>query len=130
MMWLYGAAGAGKTAIAGTTAEKFYDDGTLLASFFFSRADPTRNHAGLLVATIAYQVAVKIPTAKDVIVATIEDDPLIFSKSLEVQFAQLIFEPLQSSFLSVPPNLRPTCLIILDGLDECGDPEEDRKSVV
>ena len=39
IMWLYGAAGAGKSAIARTMAEMLLSRGQLLATFFFSRAD-------------------------------------------------------------------------------------------
>ncbi|KDR69766.1 hypothetical protein GALMADRAFT_255549 [Galerina marginata CBS 339.88] len=130
MLWLYGAAGSGKTAIAQSLAEQFDDDdGSLFASFFFSRTDPTRNHAGHLVATIAYQIALKLPQVKDLIVAVVEDDPLIFSKSLEMQFSRLIFEPLEFAAVSNRPALPSACLIILDGLDECGD-EGERCSIL
>ncbi|KDR68168.1 hypothetical protein GALMADRAFT_78954, partial [Galerina marginata CBS 339.88] len=121
IMWLYGAAGAGKSAVAQTIAEKCDEDGVLLASFFFSRTDPTRNHTGKLVATIAYQVSLKSPEAKALIVDAVEHDPLIFSKSLETQFSRLIFEPLQSASSSHGPNPQSTYLIVIDGLDECID---------
>jgi len=40
MLWLYGPAGAGKTAIARRIAELFAKYGLLLASFLFFRSDP------------------------------------------------------------------------------------------
>ena len=40
MLWLYGPAGAGKTAIARRIAEIFAEHGFLLASFLFFRSDP------------------------------------------------------------------------------------------
>ncbi|KAF8997560.1 hypothetical protein BDQ17DRAFT_1198270, partial [Cyathus striatus] len=36
IMWLYGPAGAGKSAIAQTTADECYSERKLAASFFFS----------------------------------------------------------------------------------------------
>ncbi|KDR67333.1 hypothetical protein GALMADRAFT_147135 [Galerina marginata CBS 339.88] len=121
MMWLYGSAGVGKSAIAQTIAERFDADGSLLASFFFSRSDPTRSHARPLFATIAYQIALNIPEAKVSIVAAIEYDPLIFSKSYETQFTRLIIEPLQSVTRLNNSISRRTYVIVIDGLDECTD---------
>src|ERR1700761_5103941 len=54
--WLYGPAGAGKSAIAQTFAQKCADDQTLVGSFFFRRSDPTRNNSQRLFATIALQM--------------------------------------------------------------------------
>ncbi len=61
IMWLYGPAGAGKSAILQTIAEKCTVLDILLASFFFSRSDGTRNHPDSLVATIAYQIRAEDP---------------------------------------------------------------------
>ena len=61
LMWLKGSAGVGKTAIASSIAERCAGNGNLIASFFFSRFDPSRNDAGHLVATITYQMISKIP---------------------------------------------------------------------
>lgn len=61
IMWLYGPAGAGKSAITQTMAEECYEFHTLAASFFFSRIAPNHNDATRLIATIAYQIAHDIP---------------------------------------------------------------------
>ena len=61
IMWLYGAAGAGKSAIAQTIAELCEEYKILLASFFFFRADSLRSNSKQLVATIAHQIATVIP---------------------------------------------------------------------
>src|SRR6266581_2883083 len=60
IMWLYAAAGAGKSAIAQTIAELCHAENILLAAFFFSRSDPSRNNAKSLVASIAYQIATNL----------------------------------------------------------------------
>ena len=67
IMWLHGAAGAGKSAIAQTIAERCQALNLLLASFFFSRSDPSRSHAKYLIATIAYQVAMNFPSTRALI---------------------------------------------------------------
>ncbi|KAF9565072.1 hypothetical protein CPC08DRAFT_786225 [Agrocybe pediades] len=81
-MWLNGAAGCGKSSIAQSTIESCIERGVLLASFFFSRSDPTRNHAGSLVATLAYQVYCAFPETQvqTEILSAIKKDPLIFKK--------------------------------------------------
>ncbi|KAF4616916.1 hypothetical protein D9613_008390 [Agrocybe pediades] len=119
IMWLSGAAGAGKSAIAQSLAERCFSEGKLLASFFFGRLDPTRNHSRSLVTTIAYQLCSRFPVIRQIVVATIEKDPLIFSRSLLAQFTALVLNPLVQ-MASTPQNILPR-LIIIDGLDECLD---------
>ena len=89
IMWLYGAAGAGKSAIAQTIAELCEEHKLLLASFFFFRADSLRSNSKQLVATIAYQVAVVIPGVRGLMEAAIDNDPHLLSRSLITQFAAL-----------------------------------------
>jgi sigma54-dependent transcription regulator len=43
MMWLFGSAGAGKSAIAKKIAELAAEKGLLIGTFFFSRTSPNRN---------------------------------------------------------------------------------------
>jgi hypothetical protein len=123
ILWLSGAAGAGKSAIAQTWAESCYERGLLLASFFFGRADLTRNHAKCLAATIVYQIYSLVPPQEQArVLDAIEKDPLIFTRCLVTQFTTLLIEPLQDLFKRdyfVSANL--PRLIILDGLDECLD---------
>ena len=124
IIWVYGPAGAGKSAIAQTIAEMCEEEMILLASFFFSRNDPSRSNVGPLIATIAYQIISNIPQVRESILAVIERDPLIFNKSLSVQFKSLIVVPLQplteAGFFCKPTSRR---LVIIDGLDECSDPK-------
>ncbi|KAF4621687.1 hypothetical protein D9613_012816 [Agrocybe pediades] len=120
ILWLKGAAGAGKSAIARSVAERCSDERLLLGTFFFGAADSTRNHVGKLVATLSYQISVILPGFRDMVAAFIEDDPLIFGRSIKTQFSTLIIRPLStvlanhSTILSTTPRL-----IIIDGLDEC-----------
>ena len=122
MLWLYGPAGAGKTAIARKVAERFAENGLLLASFLFFRSDPKRNTMEPLVANIAYRVACVIPPTHELINTAMEADPLILSYSVEVQLTRLVLEPLrllvdQDYFI----NQQSPLLVVIDGLDECLD---------
>jgi len=124
IMWVYGPAGAGKSAIAQTIAEMCDEEMLLLASFFFSRNDASRSTVKPLVATIAYQIISNLPQTRDIILGVIERDPLIFTKSLAVQVESLIMRPLQSLTESGSfNNSTSRHLIIIDGLDECFDPK-------
>jgi len=121
IMWLYGAAGAGKSAIARTMAEKLHGRQQLLATFFFSRQDSSRNHIKSVIATLAYNIALSVPESRPLIVATIENDPHILSRPFLHQLEQLILGPLHQ--LSRQGVVYPT-VIVIDGLDECLNHEE------
>ncbi|KAF4617854.1 hypothetical protein D9613_006413 [Agrocybe pediades] len=124
-MWLSGAAGCGKSAIAQSTVESCIERGMPLASFFFNRSDSTRNHAGSLVATLTYQLycAFRGTDVQKDILSAIQDDPLIFKKTIQHQFTSLIIRPLMNHFSkdqSTQLHQAPF-LIVTDGLDECID---------
>ncbi|KAF8958907.1 hypothetical protein BDZ97DRAFT_1632957, partial [Flammula alnicola] len=74
IMWLYGPAGSGKSAIAQTIAERCFTFG-ILARFFFRLSDPARNRGDSLIPTIAYQVATTIPETRVRLESVIERDP-------------------------------------------------------
>ncbi len=114
--WLNGAAGAGKSAICQTIAERCILHNILVASFFFFRADSSRNTIDPVVATLAYQIIQLIPETKKYIVETIETNPLIFEHTLEAQLDLLIVRPL---CLLQGSNHALNLLLIIDGVDEC-----------
>ncbi|PPQ89427.1 hypothetical protein CVT25_002441 [Psilocybe cyanescens] len=121
MIWLYGPAGVGKSAIAQTFAELCAAKNRLLASFFFSRSDIRRNNEKTVVATLAYQLWLHIPESRLIIEAVINNNPAIFRLNFNTQFDTLILDPLlqlagTGRFTSGTPFPN---LIIIDGLDEC-----------
>jgi len=118
-MWLYGAAGAGKSAIAHTLAEICETCGWLMASFFFWKTVGERNNANRFVATIAHQIALAIPASRELIAAAVDYNPFIFEQSIDVQLSKLITEPLEQLFSAgIIFDISPL-VIIVDGLDEC-----------
>jgi len=125
-LWLYGPAGAGKSAIAQTIAELCHEAGLLAASFFFSRTAPSRNNPTLLIPTLSYQLTISIPEIADHISLAIERDPLIFNRSLEAQFSGLILKPLSK----LPSQKDLPRLIIIDGLDECNNAQNSHRSIL
>ena len=118
IMWLLGPAGAGKSAIAQTLAELCNSSKILLAHFFFFRTYPARNHSRSLFATLAYPLAINLPDARDFVVKVPEDDPMVFTRSIEEQLSSLIITVRRSGRPSSPST---PYLVIIDGLDECGD---------
>ncbi|KAF4613125.1 hypothetical protein D9613_010713 [Agrocybe pediades] len=127
ILWMKGGAGAGKSAIARSVAERCSDEGLLLGTFFFRAADPTRNHVKSLVATLSYQISIILPEFRDMVTSFIEDDMLIFDRSIQTQFSTLVIRPLsmvlanRAAASTVTPRL-----IIIDGLDECNSIESQR----
>ena len=119
VLWLFGPAGAGKSAIAKRIAELANEKGLLIATFFFSRTSSARNTKNRLIATLAYQLALSIPDTRIHIEDAIERDPAIFKKNLQTQIDALLIKPLQS-VPSIHTGHFPK-LIIIDGLDECND---------
>ncbi|ESK94146.1 nwd2 [Moniliophthora roreri MCA 2997] len=122
VMWLYGPAGAGKSAIAQTMSETGQEGGFLVSSFFFSRGDPHRGIANSLCLCIAYGLATSIPELRELIKESIRKNPAILQATLEKQLEKLIVEPCRTlEQLHDYP-----WLIVIDGLDECKGSREQQ----
>ncbi|KAJ7314994.1 hypothetical protein DFH08DRAFT_662115, partial [Mycena albidolilacea] len=65
VMWLYGPAGTGKSAIAQSMAEKWAANYNLAATFFFGRWRAGGGSGKCLFPTIAYQLALHIPGLRE-----------------------------------------------------------------
>ncbi|KAF9533125.1 hypothetical protein CPB83DRAFT_845869 [Crepidotus variabilis] len=121
IIWLHGAAGAGKSSIAQSFAEICNKENLLIGSFFFFRTSPLRNNAKRLAASLAYQLARSIPSTLPHIAACIENHPAIFESSLGDQLEKLFAHPVRQACENTELNHQPR-LVILDGLDECATP--------
>ena len=119
--WLYGSAGAGKTAILQAIAEFLCSPSeachNFAASFFFTRGKIGRDRGHFLFSTIAYQLALKVPGLRQHVNHIVGLDPTLHTKSMDVQLQSLIIDAFRH--LSTLPQ-RPY-LVIIDGLDECHD---------
>ncbi|KAF7347052.1 putative nwd2 protein [Mycena venus] len=113
ILWLYGPAGAGKSAVAQSLCQELKKEGRLGGSFFFKRGHQSRGNAKRLFPTLAYQLALLLPEVQQLISQTIERDPAIVDRSLSDQLHELIIKPCRKCSLSPPVS------IIIDGLDEC-----------
>ncbi|KAJ7469911.1 hypothetical protein B0H11DRAFT_1386938 [Mycena galericulata] len=113
ILWLYGPAGAGKSAIMQTLSRRLQDAGRLGGSFFFKRGHRTRGNAQVLFATLAYQLAIHNRRLRSLISKTVEDDPSVVARRMDDQFHELITRPCQLLNDNLPH------LLLIDGLDEC-----------
>ena len=124
LLWMWGPAGVGKSAIAKSCAEKTAEEGRLGASFFFSRTqhvdDPLR-----FFTTIAHQLSTKIDEYRKALDPRIQRNPALLTKGIDAQFRELIIEPfLELAGRNVDMEDK---MVIIDGLDECnGDPAQSK----
>jgi NACHT domain len=119
--WLHGPAGAGKTAILQAIAEFLCSpsesDQNFGGSFFFSRGKQGRDQGQFLFSTIAYQLALNVPGLRPHVNRTMELNPTLHTKSMDVQLKTLIVD----AFQNLSPLPQRSYLVIIDGLDECYD---------
>ena len=118
IIWLNGPAGAGKSAIAQTIAGRCSDE-QLAASFFFLRNSFDRGAATHLFATLAWQLAKNIPEILPYIESAIEAEPLLLTKSIDIQFAHIIVQPFEKLHHNRPDFHPRMFLVVIDGVDEC-----------
>ncbi|RXW23934.1 hypothetical protein EST38_g1915 [Candolleomyces aberdarensis] len=120
LLCMTGPAGAGKSALQQTIAERCTESGILSAAFFCSSTDPTRNTTSSIVPTIAYQMGLKHHGFRSSVAAAVKHDPSIFSRSLRSQMDVLIVHPFRSLRRTqrLDTNTFPYAILI-DGLDEC-----------
>ncbi|KAF9443319.1 hypothetical protein P691DRAFT_679795, partial [Macrolepiota fuliginosa MF-IS2] len=122
ILWIFGPAAVGKSAVAQTVAEEFKRAGRLGASFFFSRPNHLDN-PDWVIPTIVYQLATQNGEYKRIVTQCLVDDILILDKNRSTQFRELIIEPFRILMTLYPHTVREPLLIVLDGLDECNNKE-------
>ncbi|RXW18552.1 hypothetical protein EST38_g7303 [Candolleomyces aberdarensis] len=130
ILWVYGYAGCGKSAIAQEISEQVQDGGRLLATFFFCRNAGDRSKIGRLPNTLASQMATSLPDTIPFIQAAVNAEPELLQVkspfSLSARLQRLVYKPFKAaaSQASLAKLFRSTpYLIIIDGLDECDDKE-------
>ncbi|KAJ2927430.1 hypothetical protein H1R20_g9663, partial [Candolleomyces eurysporus] len=124
LLCMTGAAGAGKSALQQTIAERCARSGILGCAIFFSSQDPTRNNLSHIVPTIAFQLGQHDPTLQDYISKAIDKDPPIFTRATQTQMDMLVVRP----FKQLQANAgfeagRFPHAVLIDGLDECAGEE-------
>ncbi|KAF9442786.1 hypothetical protein P691DRAFT_639282, partial [Macrolepiota fuliginosa MF-IS2] len=126
IFWILGPRGIGKSAIAQTIAEYYHDLDQLGAAFFFS------NHASnslQVIPTLVYQLVIRFPDYKRIIIQILNNDSTIFERNLRSQFKSLIVKPFTMLQTQNSACVQQPILFILDGLDEC-QPEVARCELI
>ncbi|KAM6499583.1 hypothetical protein JOM56_005091 [Amanita muscaria] len=129
IFWLFGPAGAGKSAIAQTIAHA-YNQGEVAATFFFFRSDAARNDGNRLFPTIAWQLAFSIHATKDFIVHALGETPHLPMTDVETQFEQLVARVFQLTNNIASQMRHPAPVVIIDGVDECSNEQLQRRILV
>ncbi|KAF7118472.1 hypothetical protein CNMCM5793_007993 [Aspergillus hiratsukae] len=94
IFWLNGIAGTGKSTVIRTAAEIFHRQGSMGASFFFSRTGELRNQTTALFTTLASQLADSLPELRPYMSKAIDQDKSIGEQLPRNQWERLILEPL------------------------------------
>ncbi|KAJ7686939.1 WD40 repeat-like protein [Mycena rosella] len=118
ILWFSGVAGSGKSTISTTVSQSFRELDRLGAFLFFDRNNRSQSDPGAVIRTIAYSLALSNPHIGAAISRMIHRDPAIVNAPLRTQFKALLLEPLGSA----EHHIHGPILVILDALDECGDP--------
>ncbi|KAF7985609.1 hypothetical protein HWV62_3921 [Athelia sp. TMB] len=117
VLWLHGAAGLGKSAVATTIAEYFRERHRRGAFLFFDRNTPIESDPSRVISTLAYQLAEHNEAIGATISAAIGEDRQPLSAPLASQFTSLLSQPLSK----ISAEISGPIIIILDALDECGN---------
>ncbi len=125
LLWLNGPAGVGKSAVIQTFAESLAESRGLGATLFFSGTN-NRKNPQLVVITIAFQLATRIPAYRVYITEKIALDPSMLKKGMKEQFRLFIVEPFGNKGIGKEEG---PWGVLLDGLDECEGVDQQCQTV-
>ncbi|KIL55742.1 hypothetical protein M378DRAFT_90412 [Amanita muscaria Koide BX008] len=124
ILWLFGAAGTGKSAIAHTIARCMKDAGALASCFCFEKGDVKRYTK--LFTTISRDLAGRDLRFKQALASIVARDPSITTTvDIVQQWERLVMEPISVISGSIVGRL----VIVIDALDESGD-DQSRKHIL
>ena len=126
VLWLYGQAGKGKSAIAHTIANWFKSLGALGSCFCFASDQQAERRHEKIFTTIAHDLADRDPTLKRIIAEVIADDKaLSTTRDVKQQWQKFILDPISKAAASMVGRV----VIVIDALDETGV-EASRKHIL
>ncbi|KAF9447606.1 hypothetical protein P691DRAFT_104996 [Macrolepiota fuliginosa MF-IS2] len=104
-----------RSNLAQLCAEKVQEE--LAASFFYPQSQRADDPSQIFI-TIADQLATHIPSYANILDAKLRRYPALVTKSLKVQFRELIFAPIEE-LLAKGDDLGSRKVIIVEAIDEC-----------
>ncbi|KAF5347979.1 hypothetical protein D9756_010175 [Leucocoprinus leucothites] len=128
LLWLYGPAGVGKSAIAQNIMEYCTQQGIPGAGLFLSRANG-RDDPNRIIPSLAHQLALAYPAYRRLVSNILSADSSVLEKRLPLQFRQLIDEPADALRIETSNVKHCPILLLLDGLDECNTYEAQRELI-
>ncbi|KIM27015.1 hypothetical protein M408DRAFT_176573, partial [Serendipita vermifera MAFF 305830] len=120
MLWVYGMPGIGKSAIANSICRQLDDIKKLGGSFFCRRDDPARSETKSVLPTLIYRLAQMHGPYRSRVAQVLRDDPQL---APQLASGELFLSSLQS-VKAHPPR---TFVLVIDALDECGEPDARRQ---
>lgn len=115
VLFLYGEAGTGKSAIGHSIGRQFESIGRLGAFFCCNRDFVSERGPETILITLAHDMAFMEPAFRRSLLETIHNNPSLSETSdIKLQWEKLIVEPARSVATSLP------ILMIIDAFDECG----------
>ncbi|KAF5347624.1 hypothetical protein D9756_010666 [Leucocoprinus leucothites] len=127
ILWMRGPFGTGKSAVAQSCAEALVPMNKLAATLFFSRSNPGRDDPRRVFTSIAYQIATKCPSIREIVDRRMLEDPALAMTSLSTQFEELLVRPLRE--IDATGSGLDGRVVIIDGLDECHGTAEQREII-
>ncbi|KAF7972847.1 hypothetical protein HWV62_16962 [Athelia sp. TMB] len=121
VLWITGVVGSGKSTVATSLFDLFREMGYLGAFLFFD--SKSKYDSATFVSTLAYQLSQFDQRLREAVVGAIKLSERTRRAKLQVQFETFILEPLQVADL----KLHHPILVIIDGLDQCGDADARRQ---
>jgi len=119
MYWLYGSPGLGKTSVANSLCDRLHGSTNLGGSFFCRRDDPVLREPRRVLPTLISKLAGMWGPYGKLVAQALKDDPQLNPDSKRGE--QLLM--LLQSVTKPPPR---TLVLVIDALDECGDPSTRR----
>ncbi|KAG8731396.1 hypothetical protein FRC11_004283, partial [Ceratobasidium sp. 423] len=117
-MWISGQPGMGKTAIAASLCQRLDTFQVLAGSFFCQRDYPDSRDPIRLINNIIYEIAIHCPFYAYEVAHAIRANRKLCKAHLSLRYEGLVKRPLEKlKSLTMPMTL----VVIVDGLDECGD---------
>jgi hypothetical protein len=124
LLWLYGMAGLGKTAIASSLCQRLEDAGRLAACFYCRRDDPNLGDPRNVIPTLIYKLAIAWSPFRKALAHQLRTHPEFSAANSPPgqQFETLFASPFRK-LKEIPSG---ALVVLVDALDECGTPATRR----